>query len=71
MLCIKYKIQRNRNLYPESGRFFSRVPNGQPLSNLGGSGGRSDSGAVVVGPEFSLSSSSSTIIGLTVVDLSI
>ena len=68
---IQYKICIYRVLYTESGKFFSRVPNGRLLSNLGGSVGRSDSGVVVlvvlVGAEFSLSSSSSTIIGLAAV----
>ena len=65
---IQYKIQRNRVLYTESGTFSSRVRNGRLLSNLGGSVERSDSGVVVVGAKFSLSSSSSTIIGLAAVD---
>ena len=38
------------------------------FSNLEGSVGRSDSGVVVVGAEFSLSSSSSTNLGLAAVD---
>ena len=54
-----------------SGTFSTRVPNGQLLSNLGGSVGRSDSGVDVVGAQLSLSSSSSTIIGLAAVDPSI
>ena len=55
-------------MYTESGTFSSRVPNEQLLSSLGGSVGRSHSGVDVVGAEFSLSSSSSTFIGLAAVD---
>ena len=71
--CIKYKhmenLERNTVLYTESGTFSSRVPNGRLLSNLDGSVGRSDSGVVVVvGAEFSLSSSSSNTFGLAPVD---
>ena len=51
-----------------SGIFSSRVPNGRLLSNLGGTVGRSDSDVDVVGAEFSLSSSSSTFIGLAAVE---
>ena len=55
----------------DSGTFSKRVPIGQILSNLRVSVGRSDSCVVVVGAEFSLSSSPLTIIELAAVDPSI
>ena len=65
---MKYKTQQKRVLYTESGTFSSGVPNGRLLSNLGLSVGRSDCGVVVVGAEFSLSSSSSTFVELAAFD---